>query len=167
MSKKILNEICEISEHVKQYTPQKYTQKFNLTKIKTDFLNDIENLYNYITTNWVEKTRKSAFSGRNYCYVYFINKEEDKELLTNRGIYEKLNVHPSLYYRLKTYFEKQGFMFSVKDDTKLNKKVVCISWNLEKKVSSHPQQRKTKQNKKYNEEIEEIKTETIKTETTE
>lgn len=159
MPKNFLNEICEISEHVKQYTPQRNQQKFNLTKIKEEFLKDIENLYNYITNNWEEKTRKSAFSGRNYCYIYFVNKEEDRELLTNRGIYEKLKVYPSLYFRLKKYFEKQGFMFSVKDDTKLNKKVVCISWNSQQ-VSS-PKQYKQPRQKPVKEITEEIKTETI------
>ena len=50
-------------------------------------------------------------------------------------------------------------MFSVKDDTKLNKKVVCISWNSQQ--ASSPKQYKQPRQKPVKEITEEIKTETI------
>jgi hypothetical protein len=118
---KFISEIVQTTQH-----GINSSGKHNEPEIKKNLISKRDVLYNKITFEWKEKIRKSALKGRTHCYIYFMKKEEDYELLTNRGIYEYLNVNP-LFGKLRKFFGDENFNFHVFRDDKFGW-VASVSW---------------------------------------
>lgn len=123
MSRNFQDEILQLSINSRK----NQNRHVNNDHFYNRLLDETEELFQKIIFNYEDKIRKSAAKNRTNCYLYFIKKDYEFELLTNNNIYNKFQIKP-LYIRLMNFFENKNFKIQIGNDSYFGD-VINISWN--------------------------------------